>query len=45
MAKMMVNYAINVLAKTLDTSAVCSFTDMATQSEEMQTYAIKACQL
>lgn len=45
MAKMMVNYAINVLGKTLDTSRSCIFTDMADQSTEMKIYAIKACQL
>lgn len=45
MAKMMVNYAINVLGKTLDTWLVCTFDDMTDQSAEMQEYAIKACQL
>ena len=45
MAKMMVNYAINVLGKTLNTGAVCTFTDMAYQTSEMKDYAIKACQL
>ena len=45
MAKMIVNYAINVLGKTLNTWAVCTFTDTAGQSTEMQDYIIKACQL
>lgn len=45
MAKMIVNYAVNVLGKTPDTGAVCSFTDTKTQSAEMREYAIKACQL
>jgi len=45
MAKMMVNYAINVLGKTVDTSKTCNFSDMNKQSEEMKEYATKACQL
>ncbi len=45
MAKMIVNYAINVLGKTLNTWAVCTFTDTTGQSTEMQGYIIKACQL
>ncbi len=45
MAKMMVNYAINVLWKTLDTSKACNFSDMTNQSDEMKEYATKACQL
>lgn len=45
MAKMMVNYAINVLGKTLDTSKSCEFNDIANASQEVKDYAIKACQL
>ena len=45
MAKMIVNYAINVLGKTPDTWANCSFDDISTQSAEMRDYTIKACQL
>ena len=45
MAKMIVNYAMNVLGRTLDTTAACTFTDMSKQSAEMKDYAIKACQL
>jgi hypothetical protein len=36
MAKMMVNYAIEVLGKTVDTTKACVFTDMAGQSDEMK---------
>ena len=45
MAKMVVNYAINVLGKTLNTWAVCAFSDTANQSDEMKWYITKACQL
>ncbi len=45
MAKMIVNYAMNVLSRTLDTTIACAFTDMSKQSAEMKDYAIKACQL
>ena len=45
LAKLMVNYAINILGKTLNTSATCSFTDLTKQSLATQTYAVKACQL
>lgn len=45
MAKMMVNYAINVLNRVLDTSKSCEFADMDGQSQEMKDYAIKSCQL
>lgn len=44
-AKMMTNYAMNVLKKEPNTSKVCTFDDMNDQSLEMQTYAILACQL
>ncbi len=45
MAKMMVNYAKEVLGKTPDTSLTCEFTDIANQSEELQGYIKEACQL
>lgn len=44
-AKMMSNYAMNVLGKTPDTSKVCIFGDMEAETLEMKTYAITACQL
>ncbi len=45
MAKMMVNYAKEVLGQTPDTSIVCEFTDIANQSEELQGYIEEACQM
>ncbi|MEI8091118.1 MAG: hypothetical protein WCG98_02475 [bacterium] len=45
MAKMMVNYAKEVLGKTADTSVVCDFNDVANQTEEMQGYITEACQM
>jgi hypothetical protein len=36
MAKMIVNYASEVLGKTPDTSVVCNFTDIAYQTTEMK---------
>lgn len=44
-AKMMSNYAINILHKSPDNSKACVFSDMADQSPEMQQYAIAACRL
>jgi hypothetical protein len=44
-AKMMTNYAMNVLNKTPDTNKACIFDDMQDQTEELQNYAILACQL
>lgn len=45
-AKMVVNYAINVLHMTLpDTDKPCKFTDMADKNMETRSYAIGACQL
>lgn len=44
-AKMMSNYAMNVLDMEPDTDKVCEFDDMADESAEMQGYAITACQL
>lgn len=45
MAKMMVNYAINVLDRVPDDSLICVFTDTDDQSTEIQWYIEKACQL
>ena len=45
MAKMMVNYAKNVLGKTPDTSLSCNFTDIADQSTELRGYIKEACQM
>ncbi len=45
MAKMIVNYATEVMGKTLDTSKTCEFTDIANQSQELQDYIVKSCQL
>jgi len=45
MAKMMVNYAIKVLGKTINTWATCTFTDLAGQTTEMKNYALWSCQL
>jgi hypothetical protein len=45
MAKMMVNYATEVLGKTPDTSKACTFTDVANQSAELKGYITEACQL
>ena len=45
MAKMMVNYAKEVLGKTPDTSLACNFTDVAWESTELKGYIKEACQL
>ena len=45
MAKMISNFAINVLEKTPDTSKSCIFGDVSKQTEEMKWYIIKSCQL
>ena len=45
MAKMMVNYAKEVLGKTADTSVEVNFSDVASQSEEFQGYITEAAQL
>jgi hypothetical protein len=45
MAKMMVNYATEVMGLTPDTSKTCEFTDVANQTEELQGYITEACQL
>lgn len=45
MAKMMSEYAKEVLNRTPDTSMTCEFTDVANQSEELRGYITEACQL
>jgi len=45
MAKMIANYAINVLHYIPTTTLVCSFDDLSGQTAEMQSYIIQACQL
>ncbi len=45
MAKMMVNYAKNVLGKTPDTSKSCRFDDINNQSQELKGYILQACQM
>ena len=45
MAKMMVNYAKQILQKTPDTSIKCQFSDIQDQSLELQSYIIQSCQM
>ena len=45
MAKMISNFAINVMNKNISTWVKCEFTDTASLSKEMQYYAIAACRL
>lgn len=45
MAKMMVNYAKNILGIQPDTSLSCTFTDIANQSTELKGYIKEACQM
>jgi len=45
MAKMMANYAVEVLGKTPDTSKACAFNDVSKETSEMNSYMVKACQL
>ena len=45
MAKMMVNYATEVLGRTPDTSKECAFIDIANETEELHGYIREACQL
>ena len=45
MAKMITNFAINVLGKDISTGAICEFSDTASLTKEMQYYAIAACRL
>lgn len=44
-AKMIVNFAMNVLDRRPDSTKKCVFNDMTDQSVETQEYALKACQL
>jgi len=45
MAKMMSNYATEVLGLAPDTSKACTFTDVANETDELQGYITEACQL
>lgn len=45
MAKMMVNYAQNVLGKTPDYLLPCNFSDIANESTELKWYIVQACQM
>lgn len=45
MAKMMSNYAKEVLGKTPDTSKACAFNDVSNETQEIQGYIVEACQL
>ncbi|MCX6824463.1 MAG: S-layer homology domain-containing protein, partial [candidate division SR1 bacterium] len=45
MAKMISNFAINVLGKTVSTGATCTFTDMKSFDKTSQYYAMAACRL
>ena len=45
MAKMISNFAVNMLGMKPDTSKSCVFTDIYKESNEMQFYIKLACQL
>lgn len=45
MAKMMSNYATEILELTPDTSKVCDFDDIQDQNEELKWFIIQSCQL
>jgi S-layer homology domain len=45
MAKMISNYAINVMGMEPDTSKTCNFNDIAGEDAEMKGYIKTACQL
>lgn len=45
MAKMLSEYAKEVLDRTPDTTKTCLFTDISNESEEMKGYILEACQL
>lgn len=45
MAKMMVNYAKNVLGQTPDFLLSCNFSDIANETAELKGYIIEACQM
>lgn len=44
-AKMISNYAVNILGKKADTAKKCEFTDTNTVNDELKAAAITACQL
>jgi hypothetical protein len=45
MAKMISNFALNVLNKNVSTGATCIFSDTSSLSKETQYYAMVACRL
>jgi hypothetical protein len=45
MAKMISQYASNVMKMKPDMTKKCTFTDMKSETKEMQDFAIKACQM
>jgi hypothetical protein len=45
MAKMISNFAINVLGKDVSTGKICIFSDMSSLPKETQYYAMAACRL
>ncbi len=45
MAKMMSNYATEILELTPDTSKVCDYDDIENQNEELKWFIIQSCQL
>ena len=45
MAKMLANYAKNLMGKEADASAACSFTDTASVQGDLATAIVEACQL
>lgn len=45
LAKMISNFAINVVGLKIDTWMICNFTDMTKESAEMKLYAKISCQL
>jgi len=44
-AKMISNYAINVVGKTPDMTKSCIFDDMSNETLELQAFAVTACRL
>jgi len=45
LAKMIVSYVVNVLGRKPDLTKSCVFTDIDSQSAELKSYIIRACQL
>jgi hypothetical protein len=45
MAKMLVNYAKNILQKEILVYTGCVFDDIQTQNNELQSYILQACSL